>query len=592
MYKRSIRKKVIIVIFLVSLTVMAIGVGLGYFFSFKILHNMVGDVHRKLSQLLANNVSEDIDAEIERIKSYTARQTQPDEILKEDKNIVKADILTEARKKDGVDIGGLEFDETANAWVIPISSGNYRIEIATAKFFDFLENFRIDDTGHAVIVDAQGNVIFHPGASWTNAPFTDKNDYERLLRNKGQYGTIYEPKFHKGKMFVAFSEVTSPALLENNTVWRVFIDEDAREVFAPLNKIIIWVIAAVLLLIIIMDVIAYLFSTILVRPIEKLYEAAVRIMKGDWDYKIDIKTGDEIEHFADAFKEMIANVRGKQEELLMSKSALEELSQSLEKKVQERTKDCTNAQNELTNYARELERALMIKSDFISMASHELRTPLTAIKEGIALVLEGQTGAITERQKEFLSMSKRNVDRLARLINDILDIQKLEQGKMVLKMEPHDINEVVSDVANIMVAVAAEKGLKLSVKPEAGLPKVKFDKDKITQVLTNLLNNAVKFTQKGEIQITTARGSNFVQVSVRDTGQGIKEEEMPKLFQKFSQLEGGLERKTGGSGLGLTISKAIIDKHRGKIWAESRVDKGSVFHFILPITERRGLEIG
>jgi len=133
----------------------------------------------------------------------------------------------------------------------------------------------------------------------------------------------------------------------------------------------------------------------------------------------------------------------------------------------------------------------------------------------------------------------------------------------------------------------AEKGLTLTTDLGSNIPNIQFDKDKITQVVTNLVVNAIKFTEKGSITIKTSSTGNIVKLEVRDTGIGIKETDMPKLFQKFSQLDRGLERKTGGSGLGLVISKNIIDKHGGKIGAESVCGEGSTFYFILPIEERR-----
>lgn len=245
-------------------------------------------------------------------------------------------------------------------------------------------------------------------------------------------------------------------------------------------------------------------------------------------------------------------------------------------------------QKKLKQANEELSAALKVKSEFTSMVSHELRTPLTAIKEGIGIVFDGTAGSLTKEQTEFLSIAKRNVDRLARLINDILDFQKLEAGVIAFNIQENSINETVKEACKMMTGLAGEKGLKLVLNLDEKLPRLKFDKDKITQVLENLVNNAVKFTKNGSITVVTRREDNAVHVSVEDTGLGIKEEDLPRLFQKFSQLESGLERKTGGSGLGLAISKEIIEKHKGKIWAESKEGKGSAFHFLLPIAERKG----
>jgi len=230
-----------------------------------------------------------------------------------------------------------------------------------------------------------------------------------------------------------------------------------------------------------------------------------------------------------------------------------------------------------------LMKAMRAKSDFTSMVSHELRTPLGALKESVSQVLEGMLGTVTEDQKKFLEIAKRNVDRLARLITEVLDFRTLEAGKMAFKMQDNDINEVVKETKETMDIIAKEKGLDFILNLDEKLPKIKFDRDKIIQVLTNLVNNSLKVTEKGSITITTSLGNNIIQVSIEDTGPGIKEEDMPKLFERYEQLE----RKTGGTGLGLAISLEIIKAHGGIIWAESTFGHGATMHFLLPIEERR-----
>ena len=231
---------------------------------------------------------------------------------------------------------------------------------------------------------------------------------------------------------------------------------------------------------------------------------------------------------------------------------------------------------------------MAVKSNFTSMVSHELRTPLSAIKEGIGIVLDGITGKINRKQKDLLQTSKRNVDRLTRLINDILDFQKLDSGMMQFDIQENDINDTVREVSKIMGKLTKQKKLSFSIELQPYLPKVRFDRDKIIQVLTNLINNAIKFTEKGGIAIKTEQGNNIIHVMVEDTGPGIRKGDLSKLFQAFQQLGAPRERKPGGTGLGLAICKEIIERHRGKIWAESEYGKGSIFHFILPIKERRG----
>ncbi len=231
-----------------------------------------------------------------------------------------------------------------------------------------------------------------------------------------------------------------------------------------------------------------------------------------------------------------------------------------------------------------LKEAMAVKSGFVSVVSHELRTPLTAIKQGIEIVTDGEVGELTELQCKFLGIAQVNVDRLARMINDVLDFQKMESGKMELRVQECDMNDIVQGVHDTMAPVAREKGLDLVTELDDTMPAVKFDRDKIIQVLTNLVSNAIKFTEKGMISIRCWHEGNSVRAAVRDTGAGIKKEDIPKLFHRFEQLE---TTKTGGTGLGLAISKEIVDLHRGKIWIESEEGKGSTFLFLLPIKERR-----
>jgi len=232
-----------------------------------------------------------------------------------------------------------------------------------------------------------------------------------------------------------------------------------------------------------------------------------------------------------------------------------------------------------------IKEAMKTKSEFTSVVSHELRTPLTAIKEGIALVFDEVVGKINDEQKQLLGIAKKNVDRLARLINDVLDFQKLDSGMMKFNFGFNNINEIIKDVYRTMAPSAKKAGLDVLLELDDGLPQCSFDNDKITQVLINLFANAIKFTKTGNITIKTGRSSDSIRVSVSDTGCGIKKEDMSKIFNRFEQLCSGGERKTGGTGLGLAISREIIEQHNGKIWFESTFGKGSIFTFTLPVCD-------
>ena len=235
---------------------------------------------------------------------------------------------------------------------------------------------------------------------------------------------------------------------------------------------------------------------------------------------------------------------------------------------------------------KKLKETMRIKSEFISTVSHELRTPLTSIKGGIDLVLDGLSGDINEEQKEVLGISKKNVDRLGRIINNVLDSEKLESGRMKFDIKPHNINEIARDVYEMFALTAKNAGINLLLELDDTLPEIAFDSDKITQVLTNLISNAMNFTQKGNIVIKTSKKDEAIHVSISDTSCGIKKEDLPRVFGRFEQLATGGERKTGGTGLGLSISKELIEKHNGTICVESTQGKGSMFTFTLPIHNR------
>lgn len=223
------------------------------------------------------------------------------------------------------------------------------------------------------------------------------------------------------------------------------------------------------------------------------------------------------------------------------------------------------------------------KDMLMSTISHELRTPLTAIREGINIVLTGKVGEINKMQTDLLDTSRRNVDRLKRLITDVLDFQKLNSSTTTLNLKQESVNELVMEVSKSMNPMAVAKNLILTSSLEENLPDILFDRDKIIQVLTNLINNAIKFTDQGSVTLKTELLITTIKISVMDTGPGISKENLVKLFHYFSQLEMTGVKKTEGTGLGLAISKKIIELHKGKIYVESKEGIGSSFSFELPI---------
>jgi len=232
----------------------------------------------------------------------------------------------------------------------------------------------------------------------------------------------------------------------------------------------------------------------------------------------------------------------------------------------------------------ELEKLDQLKSDFVSIVSHELRTPLSITKEGISLILDGVTGSINPKQQKVLATSMNNIDRLARIINNLLDISKIESGKTELKKNNIDLRDLIKNVFSAFENKAREKGLELrfSLPQEQGKVVLCIDEDKIIQVFTNLLSNSIKFTEKGHIGVSFIDRENEVEFVISDTGVGISAEDLPKVFDKFLQFGRTAGSGEKGTGLGLSIAKGLVELHGGRIWAESELGKGAKFIFTLP----------
>jgi len=239
------------------------------------------------------------------------------------------------------------------------------------------------------------------------------------------------------------------------------------------------------------------------------------------------------------------------------------------------------------NAEAKLKETMEIKSRFISTVSHELRTPLASLKEGVAIVLDGVAGEINDQQRNFLDIAKSNIDRLAALINDVLDFQKLDAGKMKLNVQQHDINEVVRGVHETMAPSAKNKGIDFSLKlADNPPPRASFDSDKIVQVLTNLVSNAIKFTpENGKVSVCVQQQGEESVIRVSDTGMGIPEQALGKIFDRFYRVHRP-GKQIQGTGLGLAIVKKIVMMHGGRIEVESEVDQGTTFTVFLPLAAK------
>jgi len=250
------------------------------------------------------------------------------------------------------------------------------------------------------------------------------------------------------------------------------------------------------------------------------------------------------------------------------------------------------AEQALQEAVEQFKKLDQLKSDFVSTVSHEIRSPLASIKNAVNLLASGKTGAVNEDQERFLQMAVRNIDRLVAIVNDLLDLSKIEAGKMQFRFSDVDIRFLIDHLVATFQPQAEASQLALEMDCPEALPKVYADGARIEQVLSNLLSNAIKCTPAGGRVVLSARSlHDAVEISVADTGIGISPENQKRIFDRFFQVGDSLMRTSKGTGLGLTITKQLIEAHGGKISVESEVGKGSRFFFSLPIFSQKILEM-
>lgn len=315
------------------------------------------------------------------------------------------------------------------------------------------------------------------------------------------------------------------------------------------------------------------------RPLTKLAVAATEIGQGHLDHPLpSITVPAEINLLTKQLEAMAARLKGYYDDL--------------ERQVEERTVKLREAnailkeqQEELQKANRRLAEANKLKSEFLASVSHELRTPLTSITAFVELLLEGVGGDLTDLQREYLEDVLRGSQRLLTSINAILDMAKIEARKMGLSPSNFSLAALVDDVKHRMEPIALKKGVKLIAERDSTPEKVYADKEKIEQVLVNLISNAVKFTDSGglvRIKVWQDSQNKQMGVCVSDTGIGIDPSQQEYIFEAFRQVDGSSTRKHQGTGLGLAIARSFVELHGGKIWVESELGSGSCFYFTIP----------
>jgi signal transduction histidine kinase len=416
-----------------------------------------------------------------------------------------------------------------------------------------------------------------------------------------------------GERLVAQLLIKSSSIISNATKFAEEAHTEATKAQKLTNTL-----TSILVIILVASVIttSLIFARSILKPLEELTKGAGIIEKGDLEHKVEVKTRDEIGELAGAFNQMTSILTGNlktitashnelNKEITERKQAEEELRKlkdELEVKVSERTKelkeniqklnksqkamlymveDLNETSKKLENANTKLQELDHLKSMFIASMSHELRTPLNSIIGFTGVILEGMAGKITEEQRKQLTMVKGSATHLLGLINDVIDVSKIEAEQVKLAIEEFDLPDLIREIRDSFRIALDNKNLKMSLEmPERLI--IKSDKRRTKQVIMNLVSNALKFTERGKTEIKVAKKDGRTEVSVADTGIGIKKENMKMLFKQFSRIHDERMPIQEGTGLGLYLSQKLAALLGGEIKAKSKFGKGSEFTFTIP----------
>ncbi|MBI2629494.1 sensor histidine kinase [Candidatus Pacearchaeota archaeon] len=362
-------------------------------------------------------------------------------------------------------------------------------------------------------------------------------------KSKGKEIGSYVEFIEGTESIVAFAKEPGYLDFEGNN-WIVTYAIPTKEAFALASKLLYALISVLVSVFIVFSIAIFYLSRSMLRPLNQLYIVTKEIERGNLKARTNIKTGDEFEELGNVFNNTI---------------------EQMEKTDEQR---------------KQVDKA---KTEFLSITSHELRSPMTPMKAQLQMVLGDYFGKLTKEQRESLQIVLNNTERLDKIIQDFLEISRIEAARLKFEFVKTSLNEPIKRTIEEMKGFMPEKKIKIEPYIDS-LPVIEVDSDRVMQVLRNLLNNAIKFSKdNGKIEVYAKKEKDFIYFTVKDYGDGIADEEQGRIFEPFFQAGGMYARKFGGTGLGLAICKGIVESQNGKIWFESKKGVGTVFHFAVPL---------
>lgn len=535
--------------------------------------------------------------------------------------------------KGNIFIGDIEYDESADAIAMTVAlpvrdkEGNVigvcKAILRADVLFGPIGDFKIGKTGHAVLVDNKGFIIWHPGIKPLSERLCDDKEFESLVNGPEKWAILTAPHIHKEVMFFSYAVVENPTLLESGIIWRVFIDQDAHEVFLPIKMLFIQMGIITGILVLIVVPVAFLFSGIFIRPIRTLHEATEHIGKGELDYPIEIRTGDEIEQLAGSFKSMVSNIKARRMEL-------EALSNSLEERVRERTLDLERSQEATLHILEDLQTAkealeektkglavavekaeksrevmvsmlddnnrvrkdlekslgelkktqkMIVQAEklsslgkLVSEMAHEVNNPLQAISGRAQLALMGDIK--DQELVEDLKIIEGQCYRARDIIKRLLDFSRPTKGEIVKT----DMKEVVENTLKLVERQYSLRNVSIARDYSPEELRVEVDRNQMEEVFFNIVKNASEAMESGgNITVSTSRQGDKAQVAFKDTGPGMPAEVMEKVFDPFYTT------KKDGTGLGLSVCYGLVKDHGGELRYESKPGEGTTAIVALPL---------